>query len=79
MTNIDPAKEQELTVELRGVTVSPSVKISGNSITADHIQDHNTFEDDRKVVMKEFSRASVSGTVLKVLLPAKSLVTLELG
>jgi alpha-N-arabinofuranosidase len=79
LTNIDPVKEQELTVELRGLSLSPSVKISGRIITSGNIQDHNTFEDSRKVIMKEFDGASLSGTVLKAPLPAKSLVTLELG
>jgi alpha-N-arabinofuranosidase len=79
MTNIDLVKEQELTVELRGLTISPSVKISGNIITAEHIQDYNTFGDDGKVILKKFDGTSLSGTVIKVVLPAKSLVTLELG
>jgi alpha-N-arabinofuranosidase len=79
MTNIDPVQEQELTVELRGSTLSPSARISGNIITAEHIQDYNRFGEDQKVVLKEFSGISLSGTVLKVVLPAKSLVTIELG
>jgi alpha-N-arabinofuranosidase len=79
MTNIDLVKEQELTVELRGLTISPSVKISGNIITTEHIQDYNTFGDDGKVILKKFNGTSLSGTVIKVVLPTKSLVTLELG
>ncbi|MDR0670059.1 MAG: alpha-N-arabinofuranosidase [Treponema sp.] len=79
VTNIDPTCEQELKVELRGVTLSPSVAVSGKIITSERIQDHNTFEDGNKVSLGEFTSAALSGSVLRVVLPAKSLVTLELG
>jgi alpha-N-arabinofuranosidase len=78
LTNVDPAHEQNLCVELRGVTVSPSVKISGTIITSEHIQDHNTFDDANNVTLKEFTGASVSGSTLNVALPAKSVVTVRL-
>jgi alpha-N-arabinofuranosidase len=79
VTNIDPTHEQELKVELRGVTLSPSVAVSGKVITSPNMQDHNTFEEGNKVTLKEFSGAALSGSSLKVVLPAKSLVTLEIG
>jgi alpha-N-arabinofuranosidase len=79
VTNIDPIHEQELKVELRGLTLSPSVALSGTVITSPNMRDHNTFEDGNKVILKEFSGAALSGSALKVVLPAKSLVTLELG
>ncbi|MDR2745965.1 MAG: alpha-N-arabinofuranosidase, partial [Treponema sp.] len=79
VTNIDTADEQELTVELRGVTLSPSAAVSGKIISSEHIQDHNTFDNGNKVRLKEFGGASISGSALNVILPASSLVTLELG
>ncbi|MDR0641154.1 MAG: alpha-N-arabinofuranosidase, partial [Treponema sp.] len=79
LTNIDTAGEQEIRVELRGLTVSPSLEISGTIINSPRIQDCNTFEDDSKVSIGEFTGASVSGTALQVLIPPHSLVTLELG
>jgi alpha-N-arabinofuranosidase len=78
VTNIDPAHEQELKVELRGLTLSPSVAVRGKIISSEHIQDHNTFEEGDKVTLKEFSGAALCGSAVKVRLPAKSLVTLEL-
>ena len=66
-------------MELRGLTVSPSLKISGRIISAAKIQDHNTFEEGDKVSISLFDGASVSGTALRVLIPPHSLVTLELG
>jgi hypothetical protein len=77
--NIDPTHEQELKVELPGVTLSASTNIAGNIITAEHIQDHNTFEDAHRVALKPFAGASLVGSALRVVLPAKSVVTLELG
>jgi alpha-N-arabinofuranosidase len=79
LTNIDPVNEGEIRVELRGLTVSPSLKISGSIITAERIQDCNTFEDGDKVSIGEFTGARVSGTALQTLMPPRSLVTLELG
>jgi alpha-N-arabinofuranosidase len=79
LTNIDPANEIEIRVELRGLTVSPSLKISGSIITAERIQDCNTFEDGDKVSTGEFTGARASGTTLRALMPPRSLVTLELG
>ncbi|MDR2078644.1 MAG: alpha-N-arabinofuranosidase [Treponema sp.] len=79
LTNIDPVDEQELRVELRGLTVSPSLAISGTVIMSERIQDCNTFEEGGKVFISEFTGASVSGTALRVLMPPHSLVTLELG
>jgi alpha-N-arabinofuranosidase len=79
LTNIDPAEAREIRVELRGFTVSASLRISGTIITAGKIQDCNTFEEGDKVAIRKFDGASVSGTALAVRLPPHSLVTLELG
>jgi alpha-N-arabinofuranosidase len=79
LTNIDPANEREIRVELRGLTVSPSLSISGTVINSGRIQDCNTFEDGAKVSIAEFTGAAVSGTALHVVLLPHSLVTLELG
>jgi alpha-N-arabinofuranosidase len=76
--NIDTTHEQEVEVELRGFTLSPSASIAGNIISAENMGDHNTFDDDHRVTLKEFHGASLSGSKLKLRLPAKSLVTVEL-
>ncbi|MDR3146941.1 MAG: alpha-N-arabinofuranosidase [Treponema sp.] len=87
LTNIDPAKEQELRIEPRGVTISPALAISGTILTSDRLQDHNTFDDANgdhangaKVTLKKFTAgATLSAMALRVILPPHSLVTLELG
>ncbi|MDR1024099.1 MAG: alpha-N-arabinofuranosidase [Treponema sp.] len=78
LTNIDPVKEQSVKIELRGCVVSPSVKVKGQIITSEKLQDHNTFEKPDAVMLKDFSEAVVSGGVVTVDLPPKSVVTLEL-
>jgi alpha-N-arabinofuranosidase len=84
LTNIDPAKEQELRIEPRGVTISPALAISGTILTSERLQDHNTFDDANgdhaKVTLKKFTAgATLSAMALRVILPPHSLVTLELG
>jgi alpha-N-arabinofuranosidase len=79
LANIDLAGEQEIKVELRGLTVSSSLKIAGTIINSGRIQDCNTFEEGGKVRIGAFAGASVSGTALRAVLPPHSLVTLELG
>jgi alpha-N-arabinofuranosidase len=79
ITNIDPAKEQSLKIELRGCVPGASVKISGQILTSEKIQDHNTFEKPLAVGIRDFSGASISGGVIRAELPPKSVVTLELA
>jgi alpha-N-arabinofuranosidase len=79
LTNIDSVNEQDLKVELRGLDLGPSVKISGTVIGSGHIQDCNTFEDGARVCIKNFAGTSLDGAALRVSLPPHSLVTLELG
>jgi alpha-N-arabinofuranosidase len=79
LTNIDPEREQSVRMELPGYTLSPSLEVRGTIITAEHIQDHNTFDHGNKVISKEFAGISLSGQVLSAVLPAKSVLTLELG
>jgi alpha-N-arabinofuranosidase len=75
MTNIDPKNQQEVQLEINGV--SPK-SVTGKVITSGKMQDHNTFEDANKVELKDFSGAVISGSNVIVTLPAKSLVTLEI-
>jgi alpha-N-arabinofuranosidase len=77
LTNIDPAKEQSVKIELRGSVVSPSVAVKGQILTSGRIQDHNTFEKPDTVTLKGFSGAAVSGGGVTALLPPRSVVTLE--
>jgi len=75
MTNADPKNQQEVHLEICGVS---SRSVTGKVITADRIQDHNTFENANKVKIQDFSGAVISHRNIRVTLPAKSLVTLEI-
>jgi alpha-N-arabinofuranosidase len=79
LTNIDTEREQPVKIELHGYILSPSIQVRGKIVTAEHIQDHNTFAREDNVALKEFTGISLSGQILNAVLPAKSVVTLELA
>jgi alpha-N-arabinofuranosidase len=78
LTNIDPTEERKIDLELRGASLS---SVSGQIISSERIQDHNTFDKPDTVKIGAFKGAAVSrcgnGSVITVMLPAKSIVTLE--
>jgi alpha-N-arabinofuranosidase len=76
LVNIDAESGQELSLELRGVSVQ---SIRGEIITSANMRDHNTFETPDAVTIAPFDGAAVSRGGVTVLLPAKSLVTLEIA
>jgi alpha-N-arabinofuranosidase len=79
LTNSDLLHEQQVAVELRGVSVSSTMRLSGQILTAEQMQAHNTFEKGDTVSLANYTGASLSGSALMVNLPSKSVVTLELA
>jgi alpha-N-arabinofuranosidase len=79
LTNSDPVKEQNVHFEFRGITMSPSIKVSGQVLTSENMTDHNTFEKSDLVTLQEFTGTAVSGSILTVEIPPKSVVTVELA
>lgn len=75
LVNIDPAKQHEVSVELRGVNVSNA---TGRILVSNKIQDHNTFQEPGKVSPAAFKGFQQQGNALKVTLPAGSVVVIEL-
>ena len=75
LTNIDYSKSHEVTINLRGEEFT---KLSGQILSSTNISDHNTFEQPNKVVVKNFSSAKLEKGVLKMTLPAYSVVILNL-
>ncbi len=75
LSNIDLNNSQEVTVHLTGGSVS---KVVGEILTAADITDCNSFDKPDVVKPAPFSDLEVEKEVLKVKLPAKSIVTLEL-
>ncbi len=74
LTNIDIHHAQEISINLQGLTAKT---VTGRILTASSVQDHNTFDQPNKVTPSEFKGATLSGNVLKVKLPATSVVVLE--
>ena len=75
LCNLSPIKSADIQCELRGKVMD---KVAGIILTADAMNDHNTFEDPDKVSLKSFDDASVTEGRLTAVLPAMSLVTLEI-
>jgi alpha-N-arabinofuranosidase len=75
LVNVDPHAAAAVTCELHGVTPK---SVSGRVLTAPEMNSHNTFDAPNAVAPKPFTGASLSNGRLSVLLPAKSVVVLEL-
>lgn len=76
LSNIHLDETQEITINLPDVKTK---NVSGQILTSKNITDHNTFDKPDVVNLKEFKGAKFNKGVLKVTLPAKSIVTLELN
>ncbi|HXR08644.1 MAG TPA: alpha-L-arabinofuranosidase C-terminal domain-containing protein, partial [Candidatus Acidoferrum sp.] len=75
LVNADPHAAAMVTCELHGLTPK---SVSGRVLTAPEINSHNTFDSPNTVAPKPFTGASLSNGRLSVMLPAKSVVVLEL-
>ncbi len=73
--NTNPNQAIVVDVTLTGVTATT---VSGRVLTADAIDAHNTFAQPERVKPAAFDGAQLSGGTLKVTLPAKSVVIVEL-
>lgn len=73
--NADPNRDRVVETELRGTTVK---KVSGKYLSAAKIDDYNSFENPDVVAVKEFKGAKMSKGNLSVVLPAKSVVLIEI-
>jgi alpha-N-arabinofuranosidase len=72
--NLDSSKSAKLDCELRGAKVE---KVSGRILTAPSITAHNTFDKPDAVKPAAFEDFKLNGGMLTVMLPAKSVVVLE--
>ena len=73
LVNVDPVNEIEFTCDLRGTNAS---KIAfAQVLTAKEVGSHNTFAEPEVVKITDLKGAKIEKGILKVKLPAKSLVT----
>ncbi len=75
LANVNPNKDLEVEIDLRGISNSKEAK--GEIITSEKMNDYNDFGKDEKVNIKSFSGFKLSENKLKVKLPAKSIVTIN--
>ena len=75
LANIDLENTCDVEIALGGVK---GKSVSGTILTTGNIDDHNTFEQPDKVKPADFNGARLSKGMLKVTLPAKSIVTLSI-
>jgi alpha-L-arabinofuranosidase len=74
LVNIDSRKSQDVSLDIRGIK---SGAVSGRILSADKIQDHNSFENPGKIKPVPFKGAAISGNQLKLSVPPFSVVVLE--
>ncbi|MES2794313.1 MAG: alpha-L-arabinofuranosidase C-terminal domain-containing protein [Bacteroidota bacterium] len=75
LTNIDFTKAHEVIINLRGEDFS---KLSGKILASPKINDFNSFEQPDKVSIKDFSGAKLEKGILKLTIPAYSVLVLNL-
>jgi alpha-N-arabinofuranosidase len=74
IVNVHPEKSIPLECELRGIK---AIRVSGKILTAKKLHSHNTFGQPDEVKIADFNKASLSNNLLKVEMPAKSVVVLN--
>ncbi len=74
LVNIDMNKEKNVKIDLRGQKVN---SVSGRILTSQKVQDHNTFDDPKKVKPEVFKDVMLLNNVIDVKLPPFSVVVLE--
>ena len=75
LANIDPEADHAITASVRGVG---GRSVSGQILTSDVWDAHNTFEAPETLVPMDFDGARLDGETLTINLPAKSVVALTL-
>ena len=73
--NIDPAQSVEISSNLTDVKGKLT---SAGIITAPKTDSYNTFENPNQVVLKEYKNGSFKNGILKIRIPEKSVVTVEI-
>ena len=75
LSNINPNKDMTLDIDLRGTKKFSKVK--GEIITASAMNAYNDFDKPENVNCQPFTECKIGNNILHVILPSKSVVTLE--
>ncbi len=73
IVNVHPTKVMPLFIDVRGVNHK---NVSGRILTADKLNDHNTFDNPEKVTVVNFTKAQIKNNNIRAEIPAKSIVVL---
>lgn len=74
VVNIDAAKSQELTIDMRGIKPG---KLSGRILSSGKMQDYNSFDNPGKIKPLAFTGTQVKEGKIKLTIPPVSVVVLE--
>lgn len=74
LVNIDAHNGQEINIDLGNL---PAKSVTGRILRSDHLQDHNSFDNPRKIVPAKFDNVTLTGSSLSVKIPPFSVVVLE--
>lgn len=76
IVNVHPHQDFSLDCELRGLKAA---HVSGKMLTAPKLNSHNTFTQPENVKIADFTRATLKDNLLKIVVPAKSVVVLRVN
>ena len=75
IVNIDPKKEQTVTVNVKGASYK---SVTGRILKSGRMQDYNSFDNPEKIKPVAFDAVTLTGNKLVLKIPATSVVVLEL-
>ncbi len=75
LTNIDAHNAQDINIDISSLKVKT---VTGRILQSGKLQDHNSFDDPKKITPAAFSGATLSGSNLTLKMPPFSVVVLEL-
>ncbi len=74
LVNIDSKKSQAIEIDVAALNLE---SVTGEILTSDKLQDHNTFENPNKVQTKKFDAAVLANGMLRLDIPPFSVIVLE--
>ena len=75
IVNIDASNSQ--TVEINGIKNAHSV--TGKILSSDHLQDHNSFTNAKKIATKIFTNIKIQNNSIHIVIPAFSVIALHVN
>jgi len=76
LCNLNPRQEIPLICEIRGKAIS---EIKGRILTASKMNEHNTFEEPKRITPVAFKGARIEGQKIFIRVPAKSVLVVEIN